>query len=455
MEKHQNFRILIVDDDRYIRENLTDILSSKGFVCLEAKNGKEALEKLASEKFDLLLLDLKIPKIDGMEVLKECIEKYKGLPVVMISGQGTIKFAVEATKLGAYDFLEKPLEAERILITVNNALKSHSLQKQRDYLLAETRYRYRLIGESPEMKNLFEQIEKATNVDSKVLILGESGSGKEMVARTIHYKSHRSAFPFVPVNCSAVPETLIESELFGYKKGSFTGAYSEYQGKFEQANHGTLFLDEIGDMSLMMQSKILRVLEDGFISQIGNKSLKSTDTRIITATNKNLKSEVEKGNFRKDLFFRLNVIVLKIPPLRDRKSDIKILANYFLKEVCDRCNLVYKTFSDDVFPVLYEYDWPGNVRELHNVIERTVVMSNDAKIDARMIIDSLKVTTDTSKLSSREKTLREARANFEKDYITKILDLHNGKIKETASALGIERTHLWKKMKQYSISYTA
>ncbi len=444
--------ILIVDDDPHILESLEEILSFEGYKCVKAADGKEALSLLSDEPVDLILLDLRLPRINGLEVLKHCVRSKPNLPVVMISGHATIHLAVEATKMGAFDFLEKPLEAERTLITIRNALEKKYLQSQRDFLLSEYRQKYRMIGTDVRMQNVFALIEKAARVDTKVLITGESGTGKEMVARAIHFLSPRAAFPFIPVNCSAIPETLIESELFGHEKGAFTGAMATRKGRFQQADRGTLFLDEIGDMSLMMQAKILRVLEDNIVEPVGGRKSITVDVRIVAATHKNLNAEIEEGNFREDLFYRLNVIHIHLPPLRERKDDIRPLAEAFLEEVCEENGLPRKSFASNVWAIMKNYHWPGNVRELRNIVERAAVTTPETLIDAPIILDVIQNRRETPSQPQNGKTLREARERFERKFILETLSAHDGKIQETADALGIQRSHLWKKMKKYNLT---
>ncbi len=450
-KKNKNVTILIVDDDESVRFTLHNILSYEGYICFKAADGHEALDLLADHNINMMILDLKIPRMNGIEVLKKCLKTYPELPIIMISGQGTIKFAVEAIKLGAYDFLEKPLEAERILITINNVLERNRLKFQRDYLLTENKIRFQMIGTDPKMKEVFKLIEQAALTSSKVLIQGESGTGKELVAHDIHLYSERSGFPFVPVNCTAIPETLIESELFGHKKGSFTGAITDSMGKFQQANNGKIFLDEIGDMSIMMQSKLIRVIEDGYIDPVGATKQKYVDVRVIAATNKNIKQEIKAGNFREDLYYRLNVIPIFLPPLREKKMDIKPLAEKFIKDTCCNNGLPEKSFSKDVWSILMEYDWPGNVRELRNMVERATVITNECIINKKIIQNAMGNNEKELSFFAQENTLKESRASFEKDYILKTLAEHGGKIIDTAQSLGLERSHLWKKMKLYGI----
>jgi two-component system, NtrC family, nitrogen regulation response regulator NtrX len=449
--KTQPPKILVVDDEKTIRESLKEILEYHNFDCLEARDGKEALDVLDKNIFDLVLLDIRLPRIDGIEVLKRSLTKQPDLPIIIITGQGTIKLAVEAIKSGAYDFLEKPLEAERTLITVQNALEKRILKIQRDQLLTETKNRYRMLGKSAAIKKIFSLIDRAAKVSSKVLITGEPGTGKELVARAIHLNSDRAANPFVPVNCSAIPETLIESELFGFVKGAFTDARYNRLGKFQQADTGTLFLDEIGDMSLMMQAKVLRVIEDGFVVPVGSNEPIKVDVRIITATNKNLQTEIEHGNFRNDLFYRLNVIPIYLPALRERKDDIPILANFFLDDICQTEGLPGKDIAPETFPILKNYLWQGNVRELRNIIERVAVLSTDSTISPSIVSQALQTTPPASLKNQNDLTLRTVRDQFEKEYILKTLAENENKIQRTADVLGIQRSHLWKKMKRFGI----
>lgn len=443
--------IFIVDDDAAVRATITELLQAQGYHCLESGDGKTALEGLAQQRLDLLLLDLRLPRLNGIEVLKRCREQHPDLPVVIISGYGTIAQAVEATKLGAFDFLEKPLNAERTLLTIRNALEKRQLKLQRDGLLRQTQQQYRLLGHTPQMLEIFRFIERAAKVDSKVLICGESGTGKELVARTIHYKSARAGFPFVPVNCSAIPEPLVESTFFGNVKGAFTGA-TDRQGKFQQAHRGTLFLDEVGEMSLMTQTKLLRVIEDGVIEPVGSNVMTPVELRLIAATCKDLKTEMRQGNFRADLFFRLNVFTIFLPPLRERKEDIRLLAEFMLQRICATQGLPNLAFAPDAWPLLQDYHWPGNVRELNNVVERAALFAEESSITSAILAQALQAEPQKSDASlATAQTLQIARDQFEKEFIQKTLHKHGGKMQETADVLGIQRSHLWKKMQQLGI----
>lgn len=442
--------ILIVDDDLYVRESLRDILNDNGYAVEEAADGKTALEILFKRPIDLMLLDLDLPRVNGMDVLRKTATEFPEIGVVIISGKGTIQLAIEATKLGAYDFLEKPLEAQRTLLTVRNAVEKLSLLRYRDRLVEEAKDRYKMVGSSPAMQEIYGLIDKAAASQSKVLITGENGTGKEMIARAIHHNSLRASDPFIAVNCAAIPENLIESELFGHQKGAFTGAFASHRGKFELANGGTLFLDEISDTSLMMQAKILRVLEDHMIERVGGEKSIPVDVRIITATNKVLEHEIKQGNFREDLYYRLNVITIELPPLRKRREDIPLLAYYFLEKLCQEKRIPPKKFDRGAITILIEHDWRGNVRELHNVVERLIVLTESELISASETRNAIKKNASHLE-NSHIKTLAEAREGFERDFILKTLISNDWKILETATVLGIDRSHLWKKMKRYGI----
>ncbi|NOX21359.1 MAG: sigma-54-dependent Fis family transcriptional regulator, partial [Nitrospirae bacterium] len=377
------YTVLVVDDEEGIRESLKDILEDEGYEVITASNAEEALKAVNDNAPDLVYLDIWLPDRDGIEVLEEIKGRERTMPVVMISGHGSIELAVKATKLGAYDFLEKPLSLDRVLLTAQRAIERGNLEKNYNILKSKLSDRYQLVGQSEAIKRLKEEIEMVSKTNSRVLITGESGTGKELVARLIHELSPRNTQPFVEVNCAAIPQELIESELFGHEKGSFTGAYERKKGKFELADRGTLFLDEIGDMSLLTQAKVLRVLETQEFQRVGGSKNIKVDVRIIAATNKNLPEEVKKGNFREDLYFRLNVIPIHIPPLRERKEDIPLLVEHFLKTISAEYGRPKKEIKEEALQILMEHDWPGNVRELKNAVERLIIMTPSEVITAR------------------------------------------------------------------------
>ena len=444
-------QILIVDDDPHVRAGMGDILEHTGYTVLEAGDGKTALDRIGTEPIDLVLLDLQLPRVGGMEVLHQTMAERPALPVVIISGKGTIQTAVEATKVGAYDFLEKPVDAQRALLTVRNALEKAELQRQRDRLLNEAKAQYRMVGSSPPMQRVYTLIDKAAATNSKVLITGENGTGKELVARAIHHNSARVGEPFVTVNCAAIPESLIESELFGHEKGAFTGAKGTRKGKFEQANGGTLFLDEVADMSLMTQAKTLRALQEQQIQRIGGEKPRQVDARVIAATNKDLQGEIDAGNFRQDLFYRLNIIAIRVPPLRMRREDIPDLVRHFLEHFSDEMGVPVQSVSSGAMVELMSRDWPGNIRELRNVVERLVALSEATEIGTHAVREALDGHPVSSDAPDNLADLRGARERFERAFIQQALAEHDGGIQATAEALGIDRSHLWKKMKQYGL----
>ncbi|MEQ9466685.1 MAG: sigma-54 dependent transcriptional regulator [Ekhidna sp.] len=370
-------KILVVDDEKSIRDALSDILTEENYEVLTAEDGEAGWEKLENEKIDLVLCDIKMPKMDGMELLSKVSGEGLDIPFVMISAHGTIDTAVEATKKGAYDFIQKPPDLNRILLTVRNALESSKLTSETKVLRKKVSKGYEIIGESKGIHEVKETIEKVAPTEARVLINGENGTGKELVARWLHEKSARSKAPLVEVNCAAIPSELIESELFGHEKGSFTSAHKQRIGKFEQAHGGTLFLDEIGDMSLSAQAKVLRALQDKKITRVGGDKSINVDVRVLAATNKNLKKEIELGNFREDLYHRLSVMVITVPSLRDRKDDIELLTDYFLEQVAEDYGAAKKKIDSEAISQLQEYNWTGNIRELRNVVERLVIMSQD------------------------------------------------------------------------------
>lgn len=445
--------ILVVDDEESIRNSLSGILRDEGFNVSLASNGREAIEKAEKEMLDLVLLDIWMPGLDGIEVLKRLKATVPGLAVIMISGHGTVETAVQATKLGAYDFIEKPLSLDKVVLTVNHALNFRRLENENDILRQKIHKKYEIIGNSEAITTLKKQIAIAAPTNGWILIGGENGTGKELVARSIHRMSHRGDNPFVEVNCAAIPEELIESELFGYEKGAFTGAVSKKKGKFDLANGGTIFLDEIADMSLKTQAKILRVLEEQEFERIGGTKRIHIDVRVIAATNRDLKKEIETGNFREDLYYRLNVIPLEVPTLVERKEDIPLLALHFLKEFSAENGLEEKKISKEALDILIEYDWPGNVRELKNVIERLVIMTSGKMLGKGDIPAPIKRKSERGKGNSflEYDSLKAARDGFEKQFIEEKLRGFGDNISKTAQAIGIERSHLHKKIKNLEI----
>ncbi len=444
--------ILVVDDEESIRRTLMGILNDEGFRVLLAEGGRRCCEMVEEENPDLILLDIWMPDMDGIETLRIIKSINPSIPVIMISGHGTIESAVKAIKLGAYDFIEKPLSLEKVVLTINKALEHVRLEEENRLLKQKIERQLEIIGTSYVIQEIKEFIKIVAPTNTSVLITGESGTGKELVARAIHKESPRSMNPFVEVNCAAIPEELIESELFGHEKGSFTGAIQKRRGKFDLANGGTIFLDEIGDMSLKTQAKILRIIEEKKFERVGGSKPVEVDVRIIAATNKNLEEEIRKGNFREDLYYRLNVIPIHIKPLRERKEDIPVLVEYFLSKICSENGRDKKEITKDAIDILCNYNWPGNVRELRNLIERLVILTPGRIIRSSDIIGSLKgVTYRRYESAIDAKTYREARINFEKEFILQKLRENDWNISKTAEAIGLERSYLHKKIKLYNI----
>jgi len=438
-------RILIVDDEPGIRQSLKGAFEDEGFATETVSSGEECLQKLEETPCDLVLLDIWLPGIDGLETLRRLRERFPSIRVIMISGHATIATAVTATKLGAYDFIEKPLSLEHTLLVARNALSLRRLEKAHDMLLHQLEARFHIVGESIPIKALRKQIAVVAPTNSRVLIYGESGTGKELVGRNIHFLSKRVNAPFVEVNCAAIPEELIESELFGHTKGSFTGASDAKKGKFELADGGTLFLDEIGDMTLKTQAKVLRAVEEQSFQPIGAPATVHVDVRVVAATNKNLTVEIACGRFREDLFYRLNVIPFFVPPLRDRREDIPILARYFMRIFNTEHGRGPKEFMPEALESMMEYSWPGNVRELRNEVERLVIMVADSCIEPR----DLSLPNGTSSVPASN--LHEARAQFEREFILSKLKENDWNITQTAKQLGLERSYLYRKMKMYGL----
>ncbi len=447
-------KILIVDDESGIRESLQGVLADEGYETAALDSGEECLKVLRREHYyELVLLDIWLPGIDGLQTLEE-IRKLDDPPeVIMISGHGTIETAVRATKLGAYDFLEKPLSIDKTLILVKNAIEAKKLRHENVDLKKQLLPKSVIVGDSIPMKALRQQITLMAPTNGRVLIYGESGTGKELVARAIHAQSLRKDETFVEVNCAAIPEDLIESEIFGHYKGSFPGAAADKEGKFQKAHGGTLFLDEVGDMSLKTQSKVLRTLDEQRVVPLGGDESILVDVRIIASTNKDLEEEISRGNFREDLFYRLNVIPFFVPPLRDREEDIPLFARHFLKELAATYGRRPREISDDAIDALMQYSWPGNVRELRNVIERIVIMNPLTTRFERKHLPPL-VYRDGHRraLHSEFSTLHQARDAYERDYILKKLDENHGNVTRTAEVLGLERSHLYRKMKALGIA---
>ena len=445
--------ILIVDDEAGIRDSLAGVLTDEGYSASSAESGEACLERLRKGAFDVVLLDIWLPGIDGLETLQRIRQLDNPPEVIMISGHGTIETAVRATKLGAYDFLEKPLSLDKTLILVKNAMESKKLERENVDLKKQLHARSTIVGDSIPMKALRQQIGLMAPTNGRVLIYGESGSGKELVAHAIHAQSLRRDQTFVEVNCAAIPEDLIESELFGHHKGSFSGAATDKEGKFQKANEGTLFLDEVGDMSLKTQSKVLRTLEEQRFIPVGSEETITVDVRVIASTNKDLEEEISKGNFREDLFYRLNVIPFFVPPLRERKEDIPLFARYFLKELAATYGRRPREITDDAIELLMRYSWPGNVRELRNVIERIVIMNPTTTRFDRKHLPPLVYRDGNRRASGSEfSTLHQARDAYERDYILKKLDENHGNVSRTSEVLGLERSHLYRKMKTLGIA---
>jgi two-component system nitrogen regulation response regulator NtrX len=444
--------ILIVDDEPDIRRSLSGVLEDEGYTAHAVESGEACLEELGRRPCELVLLDVWLPGMDGMEALTRIQEiPLPGRPVVvMISGHGNIETAVKATKLGAFDFLEKPLTIQKISVVTKNALEYRRLQIENSRLREGTESRYRIIGESVPMKALRHELALMAGTNGRVLIYGESGTGKELVAHALHALSPRAAELFVEVNCAAIPEELIESELFGHIKGSFTSAHETKIGKFQKADGGTIFLDEVADMSLRTQAKVLRALEEQRFEPVGAGSSVQVDVRVVAATNKNLEEEIERGNFREDLFYRLNVIPFHVPPLRDRREDIPMLADYFLREFTTAYGRKPKELTPEAYRILQDYHWPGNVRELRNLIERIVILNPQVRVDGRHI--PLNVTRrPADRPMDRFGSLAEVREAVEREYILKKLEETSGNVTRTAELLGLERSNLYRKMKTLGI----
>ena len=443
--------ILIVDDESAIRESLKGVLEDEGYKTAAAGSGEACIEWLSRKPCDVVLLDIWLPGMDGLSTLEKIREFDNAPEVIIVSGHATIETAVRATKLGAFDFLEKPLSVDRTLILVKNAVEAKKLRLENRDLKKQLAPKSVIVGESIPMKALRQQIQLMAPTNGRVLIFGESGTGKELVARAIHSQSPRKDEMFVEVNCAAIPEDLIESELFGHRRGSFPAA-ADKEGKFLKANGGTLFLDEVGDMSLKTQSKVLRTLEEQNFTPVGGDEPVTVDARVIASTNKDLEEEISRGNFREDLFYRLNVIPFSVPPLRERKEDTPLLARHFLKEFSSQYGRRPREITDDAIETLMRYSWPGNVRELRNVIERIVIMNPTTTRFDRKHLPPLVYRDGSRRAGGDFLTLHQARAAYERDYILKKLDDNHGNISRTSEVLGLERSHLYRKMKALGIA---
>ena len=442
--------ILIVDDERGIRETLSAVLRDEGFTADAVATGEECLKAIALRAYGCVLLDVWLPGINGLETLSQMRASNCDAAVVIISGHGNVETAVRATKLGAFDFIEKPLSIEKTVLTVRNALRQRQLERANEEMSAELKAEYEMVGESVGMRALRKQIAVVAPTDGRVLISGESGAGKELVARAIHAQSRRAAAPFIEVNSAAIPEELIESELFGHVKGSFTGATAAKKGKFEIADGATLFLDEVSDMSANVQAKVLRVLEEQRFEPVGSNTPISVDVRVIAATNKHLDEEIEKGTFRSDLFFRLNVIPFEVPPLRDRPEDVPLLIDHFNHRFANAYGKKAKRFDPKAIEAMQRYSWPGNVRELRNTVERVMILHQKGGVGVK----DLPAFGDEEPPASsyRFPSFKEASDAYHREFIQRKLDEAGGNVSRAAELMGIDRSHLYRRMRALGLS---
>jgi len=441
--------ILIVDDEESIRRTLAGILSDEGFETGSAADGEQALTAVRAKPPDLVLLDIAMPGRDGLVILEELRGTWPHLPVVMMSGHGTIETAVRATQLGAFDFIEKPLSIEKLLLTLRHGLERSRLERENRALRAESIHAHEILGASAPIKKLKEQIRVAAPTNGWVLITGENGTGKEMVAKQVHVQSKRADQPFVEVNCAAIPEELIESELFGHERGAFTGAIARKRGRFELADRGTIFLDEIADMSLRTQAKILRILQEHKFERVGGTETLEVDVRVIAATNKSLEKEIQEGRFREDLYYRLNVIPFHVPPLRERREDIPVLVRAFVEEFCADAGTALKKVAPRAMSLLQRYAWPGNVRELRNLMERLVLLTPGPGLRAVDLPDELR--SGRQRADRQGLTLEAARRDFERRFLLERLEENGWNISRTAEAIGMARESLSRKMRSFGI----
>jgi two-component system nitrogen regulation response regulator NtrX len=447
--------ILIVDDEKGVQTSIQGILEDVGFDSQAVSSGEEALELLLKREFPVVLLDIWLPGIDGLEALTRIRQISPETTVIMISGHGSIETAVRATKLGAFDFVEKPLSLDKTLLVIKNALHQHQLQEENRLLRKQIEQKYVMIGDSVPMQALRQQIAFAAPTDGRILIYGENGTGKELVAHLLHIHSRRRDAPFVEMNCAAIPEELIESELFGHVRGSFTGASEDKEGKFAQADGGTLFLDEVGDMSSKTQAKVLRVLEEQRFTPVGGNSSLKVNVRVIASTNKDLEREIELGSFREDLYYRLNVIPFQLPPLRERREDVAMLTAYFLEDFAKKYGRKAPALTHKAEEILESYPWPGNVRELRNIMERIIIMTPQARIDIYDLPESILQRTILGQMAHEQAdSLHGARERFEREFILQKLVEHKGSVSRAAQALNIERSNLYRKIRQLGIPYS-
>jgi two-component system nitrogen regulation response regulator NtrX len=444
-------KILVVDDERNIQTILKEVLQEEGYAVATTGTGEGCLDALKKGSCDAVILDVKLPDTDGISLIEKIKEMASECEIVVISGHATIEMAVEAIKKGAYDFIKKPLSLEKVRIVLSHALEMHTYRKEKQTWDREIEERYRMVGESKPIKEIRSLVDKVAPLDSKVLITGESGVGKELVAYAIHRKSKRGDGPFVKVNCAAIPAELVESELFGHEKGAFTGASAKRKGKFESANSGTVLLDEIGDMDLATQAKVLRLIETGEVTPLGSNAAVEVDVRVIASTNKDIEAEVKAGNFREDLFFRLNVFPIAVPPLRERREDIPLLVDHFASMIASQSAFGQVDFLKEAVEVLMAYDWPGNIRELRNIVERLMILNEGREIDAEAVRALIGKTEEKKETSLFKQSYKDARRNFEKLYIEEKLREHDWNISKTAKALGIERPNLHRKMRDLYI----
>ncbi|MBI3014137.1 MAG: sigma-54-dependent Fis family transcriptional regulator [Candidatus Tectomicrobia bacterium] len=449
-------KILIIDDEEGIRQLFVRLLHGAKYEVHPFERGAPALESMQRETYDLVITDLRMPGMDGMEVLERVRQERPELPVIVLTGHGTVESAVEAMKRGAYDYITKPVQPEEIELTIEKALREKRLSEENRILKEQLTERYSLdalLGKSPKMRELFQLILQVAPSDAAVLIQGESGTGKELVARAIHTHSARSKRILLSLNCAALPETLLESELFGHEKGAFTGALTAKKGLLEVADGGTLYLDEIGDMPYSLQAKLLRAVEQGEFLRLGGQSPIHVDVRTISSTNRNLKEMVESGKFREDLYYRLNIIMIHVPPLRDRQEDIPLLSEHFCRKFAEKMGKPIKGFAPPAMEALLAYDWPGNVRQLENIIERAVIMTAGETIEKESLATEILAAPSTSSEGYLHLPLKEAKEKLERDYLLRVLKLHHGNVSLAAQEAGIHKTHFYQKLRQYGIRF--